>query len=133
MMQLEVGFPGNLKVEAKVRDFSVMTDQPKRSGGQDTAPSPFELFLSALGTCAGIYIKSFCIQRGLDTDQIKLIQDVDFDMKSGLIDTISMQILVPEDFPQRYNKALIKSASLCAVKKHLHESIKFEIDVVTNK
>lgn len=129
MLKLEVGFPGNLKVEAKIRNFSVMTDQPKSSGGDDSAPSPFEVFLASLGTCAGIYIKGFCVQRGLETENIKLIQEVNFDRKTGLIDEISMQIMVPADFPAQYHNALIKSAELCAVKRHLKESINFEIEV----
>ena len=36
---------------------------------------------------------------------------------------ISLEIQVPPDFPEQYKEAVIRSAELCAVKKHLHHSI----------
>jgi len=34
-----VSFPGNLRVEAKVGEFIIATDQPEKSGGEGTAPA----------------------------------------------------------------------------------------------
>jgi putative redox protein len=127
MMKMEVGFPGNAKVEAKFRGFSVMTDQPISGGGDNSAPTPFEVFLASLATCAGIYVKGFCMQRGLDTEHIKLIQEVEPGNKPGMLGKIKIKIQVPDDFPKQYHNALISSANLCAVKKHMQEPPEFEI------
>jgi putative redox protein len=127
MMQMEVGFPGNMKVEAKFRGFSVMTDQPVTGGGENSAPTPFELFLASLATCAGIYVKGFCMQRGLDTENIKLIQEVEPGKKQGMLGKVIIKIQVPKDFPKQYHNALISSANLCAVKKHMQDPPEFEI------
>jgi uncharacterized OsmC-like protein len=37
--------------QAKMRQFTVLLDNPKDSGGNDTGPMPTELFLTALGGC----------------------------------------------------------------------------------
>lgn len=126
---LEISFPGNKRVSAKVRQFEVMTDQPKHGGGDDTAPSPFELFLASLGTCAGIYIKGFCMQRGISTDGMRIIQEVEPGPQPGLLGKIKLRIEVPPDFPEQYKNAAIQSASLCAVKKHMENPPDFEITV----
>jgi ribosomal protein S12 methylthiotransferase accessory factor len=34
----------------------VTTDQPVDERGTDTAPTPFDIFLASLATCAGAYV-----------------------------------------------------------------------------
>jgi hypothetical protein len=41
-----------------------------------------------------------------------------------------MLIHVPADFPAQYESAVIKSAALCAVKRHLNPSIENEITII---
>jgi len=51
---MEIVFPGGKKVDALYKGFKIQTDQSERNGGEATAPVPFDLFLSSIGTCAGI-------------------------------------------------------------------------------
>jgi putative redox protein len=38
-----------------------------------------------------------------------------------------MEIQVPSNFPQKYYSSLVRSAELCAVKKHIEQPPQFEI------
>ena len=40
---------------------------------------------------------------------------------------IDLEIQVPASFPEKYRDSLIRSAELCAVKKHLENPPKFDI------
>ena len=40
-----------------------------------------------------------------------------------------MEVQVPDDFPDKYRNAVIKSAGLCAVKKHLKKPPRINIYV----
>jgi putative redox protein len=126
-MEMKIDFPGNKKVDATYNGFRISTDQPERGGGDGTAPAPFDLFLASLGTCAGIYVLGFCRQRGLPTEGIELTQRMEFDPARRMIGRIKLEISVPPTFPEKYHDALIKSASLCAVKKHIEEPPAFDI------
>jgi putative redox protein len=126
---MEIYFAGNKQVFADFNGFTVKTDQAVRSGGDGAFPEPFALFLASLGTCAGIYVKSFCDQRGIPTDQIRLNQEPRFDPVRHVIGEIDLTINVPSDFPEKYEQAMIQTASLCAVKRHLKEDIKFSVKV----
>jgi ribosomal protein S12 methylthiotransferase accessory factor len=64
-MELEITFSGNKQVIAQVGEHKILTDQPLMAGGNDEGPAPFSLFLASIGTCAGIYVKSFCDQRAV--------------------------------------------------------------------
>jgi ribosomal protein S12 methylthiotransferase accessory factor len=129
-MSIKVFFPGGKKVYAQVGNFTIETDQPIRGGGEGTAPSPFELFLGALGTCAGIYIKGFCDSRGLDSTGIEIIQDMEFSQTTGKMTKVVQRIKVPVDFPEKYYDALVRSADQCKVKDVIANPPEFDIQTV---
>ncbi|MBD3289144.1 osmotically inducible protein OsmC [candidate division KSB1 bacterium] len=128
-MNMEVVFPSpnGKRVDAKFKGFTIKTDQPSIAGGQGSAPAPFDLFLASIGTCAGIYILNFCQQRDLNTDGIRIVQKMERDRQKGMIDNISLEIELPPDFPEKYKDAVIRSAELCAVKKHIQDPPEFNI------
>jgi len=126
-MELVVSFPGGKKIDAEYNGYSISTDQPVQSGGTATAPAPFDLFLASLGTCAGIYIQGFCQSRGLSTENMKIIQRMEYNPAKRLIGKIELEIQLPEDFPDKYKDAVINAAELCAVKKHLQNPPEFSI------
>ncbi|HEY5903720.1 MAG TPA: OsmC family protein [Anaerolineales bacterium] len=122
-MEMLIDFPGGSRVDAHFGPFTVPTDQPPAA----SAPTPFAMFLASIGTCAGIYVLGFCQQRGLPTEGIRLIQRVHANRFNGMVEKIDLEIQVPPEFPAKYYGALINSAELCAVKKHLEQPPKFEI------
>ena len=126
-MDMKITFPGGKKVNAEFKGFTHKTDQARISGGDESAPEPFSTFLSSIGTCAGIYILGFCQQREIDTSGMELVQSMNFNPFSGMIDKIKLNIVLPDGFPDKYKKAVINSANLCAVKKHMENPPKFEI------
>jgi ribosomal protein S12 methylthiotransferase accessory factor len=129
---MEIYFNGNKQVFADFNGFTVKTDQAVRGGGEGAYPEPFHMFLASLGTCAGIFVKSFCDQRGIPADDIKLTMDPKFDHTRHIIGEVDVKIQVPADFPEKYDRAVIQTASLCSVKRHLREDIAFNVVVSRN-
>jgi putative redox protein len=124
---MEVTFDGGKVITAHLNSHIIRTDQPVKNGGGDTAPAPFELFLASIGTCAGIYVKSFCDQRAIPSENIRIIQTVEFDSQTRLPGTIKLDIQLPADFPEKYKAAVINAAELCLVKKTINNPPKFEV------
>jgi putative redox protein len=126
-MEMLIDFPGGSRVDAHFGAFTIHTDQPPEA----SAPTPFATFLASFGTCAGIYILGFCRQRGLDTEGIRILQRMHTNPMTGMVEKIDLEIQVPPSFPAKYKDALIRSAELCAVKKHLENPPQFEIKTKT--
>jgi len=126
-MEMVIDFPGGARVDAHFGPHTVNTDQPPMGGGEGSAPTPFAIFLSSIGTCAGIYVLGFCKKRGLSTEGIRIIQRVHNDPETRMISKVDLEIQVPPDFPEKYHESLIRSADLCAVKKHLENPPQFEV------
>jgi putative redox protein len=122
-MEMVIDFPGGARVDAHFGPFNVQTDQPPAA----SAPTPFATFLASLGTCAGIYVLGFCQQRGLPTQGIRIVQRMHSNPATGLVGKIDLEIQVPPSFPEKYLPALIRSAEMCAVKKHLENPPQFDV------
>lgn len=127
-MEMEVSFPGGARVHAHFGPYTVTTDQPPQGGGQGEAPTPFSLFLASLATCAGIYVLGFCRSRDLPTEGLRITQRTISQPGSGMVAKVELEIHIPEDFPERYEGSLIRSASLCAVKRHMEQPPEFKIE-----
>jgi len=132
-MEMTIDFPGGARVDAHFDPYTVHTDQPPSGGGEGSAPTPFSLFLASIGTCAGIYVLDFCRQRNLPTENIRIVQRIHRDATTGMVGRIDLEIQVPPVFPEKYRPSLIRSAELCAVKKHFENPPQFEITTKETK
>lgn len=118
-MEMNIRFPGGLAVEADLDGFKVRTDQPAPVGGEGSAPSPFDLFLASIGTCAGYYALRFCQARGLPTEDVTLRLTAEKDPDVRRVTHVAIEIELPPDFPPRYREAIVRATDQCSVKKHL--------------
>lgn len=127
-LEIEIAFPGNKRVDAKCKSFTIQTDQTVKNGGDETAPEPYDLFLSSIGTCAGYYVLAFCKKRDIPYDEITLVQRHEFSDPGHILTGISLQIRVPAGFPEKYRKALVQAAGSCGVKKAITNGPEFTIE-----
>jgi ribosomal protein S12 methylthiotransferase accessory factor len=128
---MTVSFPGGKRVDASFNGFDFATDQAVDSGGEGSAPEPFDYFLASLGTCAGIYVLGFCQKRNIPYDGISLSQSWDREEKTNRLTNVRISIEVPEDFPEKYRDALVRVANQCTVKKTLENPPEFVVETVT--
>jgi ribosomal protein S12 methylthiotransferase accessory factor len=66
-------------------------------------------------------------QRGLPADGIRIVQRVHNNPLTGMVGKVDLEIPLPASFPEKYRPSLIKTAELCAVKKHLEHPPVFDI------
>jgi putative redox protein len=114
--EIVVTLPGGRRVDAKLGVHVVHTDQPHDNGGEDTAPSPFQLFLAAIGTCAGIFVQGFCAKRSLSTEGLRILERTRYDAQGTLV-AVELDVEVPPSFPEAYREALVRVVEQCSVKK----------------
>ena len=131
MADMKIVFPGGKRVDAEYKGFTIKTDQSELGGGEGSAPAPFDLFLTSIGTCAGIYVLSFCQKRSIDASDVRLTMKTERDAETHMISKIVITIEVPEGFPEKYHSAVIRAADMCTVKKHLDKDVAVDISVET--
>ena len=127
MKEMEIVFNGGKRVEAVFDGKKVSTDQEVDEGGQGVEPTPYQLFLASLGACSGIYVINFCEARDIPTKGLKLIQRVDRDEKTKHLNSVEIEVVLPEGFPEKYEKAVLRAAALCSVKKAILDPPEFSL------
>jgi putative redox protein len=127
---MDIRFPEGLRVDALQEGFWIRTDQPVSQGGGGSAPSPFDLFLASIGTCAGFYALRFCQQRNLDADGLALTVTPQQTADGKRVARIRIEITLPPEFPQKYREAILRAVDQCAVKRHLVDPPQFELVTV---
>jgi putative redox protein len=120
--ELKVVFGDNYRIDVAYKGFTVKTDQPVHDGGDNTAPSPFDLFLASLATCAGYYVLAFCQGRDISTAGLGLSMRTERDPAGKMIRRIFIDISLPPGFPEQYIQAAVRAAEKCAVKAHLQQA-----------
>ena len=128
---MTVSFPGGKRVDANFDGFVIKTDQCVDSGGEGSAPEPFEYFLASLATCTGIYVLGFCQKRDIPIDGISLTQSWNLEEKTKRLTDVRIAIEVPADFPEKYHGALVRVANQCKVKKTMEDPPEFQVETVT--
>jgi putative redox protein len=126
--EMRVSFPGGLKVDAEYKGFVIKTDQPIYSGGEETAPAPFDLFLASIATCAGIYVVYFCQERRIPSDKAAVIMRMEKNPETKMIAKISIELQLPPEFPEKYKNAVIRAVDQCSVKAHILKPPAFSIE-----
>ena len=127
--EIIVTLAGQKRIDAQVGRHVVHTDQAIQGGGEDSAPTPFALFLASLGTCAGIFVAGFCQKRGLPTDGIRIVERVRYDA-DGALSGVDLDVEVPASFPEKYRDALVRVADQCTVKRAIQSPPQFAVRTV---
>jgi len=123
---LKVTFPGEMRVDAEYKGFTILTDQPVYAGGEGSAPAPFDLFLASIATCAGYYMLAFCQKRSIPTERASVLMSMEKNPETKMIEKISLQLQLPPEFPEKYEKAIVRSVEACSVKAHIQKAPSFE-------
>ena len=127
--EMVVTFPGNLKVRANINDMTIETDQPEKSGGDNSAPSPFTLFTASLATCAGYFALKFCRSRKLETEGMKLTMKYNWDSEQKKYPVMELELTLPDGFPAKYSDAIVRAIDQCVVKKHIVDPPEIQVRV----
>lgn len=127
MKDITVSFPGGKRVDAHFDGRTVHTDQAVAGGGEGSAAEPFDLFFVSMATCVGIYVLDFCQVRELPTEGLGVRLRAEKDPEKKLYTPIEIAITLPAGFPEKYRNAILNTANLCTVKKHIITPPEFHI------
>ncbi len=130
-MKIEVSLLQGQQLQAQFGEHTIVSDQSIAAGGNEEYPEPFDYFLASMPLCAAFYIRKFCQQRDICTDGIKVVQDNEnIDEANKYKKKFTVKVELPDDFPDKYKKALVASANTCTVKKVIQAVPEFEISIV---
>ena len=129
-MEIKVNFLDKLRLEAKFDDFSVVADQPIRYKGDGSAPSPFDYFLASSALCAAYFVKLYCDNRHIPTENIRLSHNNIVDPDNRYQQIFKIQVELPEDISPKDRQGIVRSIDRCTVKKVVQAGPEFVVEDV---
>ena len=131
-MEIKVNFLDKLRLEAKFDDFTVVADQPIRYKGDGSAPGPFDYFLASSALCAAYFVKLYCVNRNIPTENIRLSQNNIVDPENRYQQIFKIQVELPPDITEADRRGILRFIDRCTVKKVVQAGPEFVIEEVEN-
>lgn len=118
-MEAEVSFVDSTWMRAQAKDLVVKVGLPPARGGDPGAYGPFDMLLCALATCTAAGARAFLQERGFALSEAGLRIHAEQNEATHLLENVAIDILVPEDFPEKYEEAILRAAGGCPVRTQL--------------
>jgi uncharacterized OsmC-like protein len=128
-MDIKVRFLGGKKFEMTTRGHQVLSDQPLDNDGDDSAMTPPELFLSALGACAAYYAAEYLRARSLPDEGLEIHVAGEKGDKPVRIVSMRIEVIAP-GLTQRHRDGILRAVDACLLKHTLNKPPVVEVTVV---
>ena len=106
---------GGLAFSVAVREHIVSTDQPVRSGGIDSAPTPLEILSAALASCIALYVHKYCDAHSLLAIGLAVEVKPLWKESPGRIARFDVLVHLPDGIPASHHAAIDEVARTCPV------------------
>jgi putative redox protein len=104
---------GRDRLQIRVGEFELVSDQPVEDGGEDTGPTPTELFVAGLAACVGFYAERFLGRHGA-VEGLKVACSYQWAEKPHRVGEIVLDVTAPR-LPPGLREAFNRAIEHCTV------------------
>jgi uncharacterized OsmC-like protein len=130
-MEVSVEHLGDFQFEIKARQHTLVADQPAENGGYDEGMTPPELFLAALGSCAGFYVALYLRKHNLALEGTRIRVHADKLKNPARMDNFRIEVEVPDGLNGEQKSGVEESVHHCLIHNTLLHPPKIAIEVST--
>lgn len=127
---VSVTHQGGDKFEIAVRGHRITVDQPETMGGEDTAPTPTELFVASLASCSAFYARRYLSRHDLPVEGLRVETTYEMGTKPSRVSMFDVKVHLPAGVPEERHKALLAMINHCTVHSTLTHEPEVTISLV---
>jgi len=125
---IAVTYLGRDQMRVEARGHVLFVDQPVVEGGDDTAVTPTEMFLSGLAACVGFYAERFLRRNQLGTVGVTVGCDYSWTENPHRIGAIALTVSAPGLTADKRD-AFLRVIERCTLHNTLHEPPRLTIQL----
>jgi putative redox protein len=116
--------------DVRVRGYALISDEPVTLGGEDEGPTPTELMVAGLATCAADEVVKSLSEHGEKLAATEVGADFEWDLKGGRVACIRLTLTLPDGLGAEAGERMLESVLACPARKMLVEppTIEYEFD-----
>ncbi|GAA3746978.1 OsmC family protein [Salinactinospora qingdaonensis] len=132
MTTIAVTHCGGDAFTAAVRGHHIRLDQPLAEGGEDTGPTPVEVFVAALAGCVAHYAHRYLARHHLDRNGLTVEADYGMSPRPpARVEHVRLRVEVPGELTASQHRALLAVVDHCTVHTSLRQPPEVRIDLET--
>ncbi len=113
------------------RNHLVHMNRPLNEGGNDSAATPIEMLLTAIGGCVSMTLKVFADKNNLNLGEISVnVRHANVLNTNGLVSTITEDISFENSITEYERIMLLNAAKECPVVKMLKSETKIKTNIL---
>jgi len=124
-----VEYAGGMKFVTRHRGLEVVSDQPAKEGGQNTAMTPAELFVASLGMCVAVYVVGFAVRHGIPVEGLTAEVDYQIAEAPRRVGQMKVTVKLPQPVTGENQTVLQRVAEQCLVHNTLRHPPEVAISV----
>lgn len=121
---------GEDRLRIKVRGHELFSDQPVEDGGEDSAPTPTEIFVAGLAACTAYYAERFLRRHDLATERLSVTCDYRWAENPHRVGEIDLAVEAP-GLTDAKRAAFIRVIEHCTVHNTLQHPPALRLSVAT--
>jgi uncharacterized OsmC-like protein len=114
--------------KSEFRKHRFLSDMSVDDGGSDAAPSPADMVVSSLGFCIAMIVQRYCKTHKYNDAGIELSMTYLLNAKPKMIKNITIDIALPDGFPDDRKSAILNSVKTCVIYNSLSKDVELDID-----
>lgn len=122
MNAMRIEHEGGDRYRVRIRGHELVVDQPTEDGGEDSGPTPTELFVAGLAACVAFYAGRFLRRHGLPTEGLAVDCSFVFaEDRPARVGKVELTVHLPAGFPVERREALHAVVEHCTVHNSLRQ------------
>jgi putative redox protein len=98
-----------------IRGHQLHVDQPTDAGGEDTAPTPTELFIAGLASCVAFYARRYLARHNIDPAGLAVAASFTIGGRPTRVTDVAVRLTPPPALPAERRDAFYAAAAGCTV------------------
>jgi putative redox protein len=98
-----------------IRGHQIHVDQPLDAGGEDTAPTPTELFIAGLASCVAFYARRYLARHNIDPAGLAVTASFTIGGRPTRVTDVTVRLTPPPALPTERCDAFYAVATGCTV------------------
>jgi putative redox protein len=123
---------GGDRLGIEIRGHRLFTDQPVEDGGDDTAPTPTELFIASLAACVAYYAERFLRRHQLSTQGLAVTARWTWGSSPTRVAGVALKVDAP-GVPAANREAFTRVIDHCTIHNTLRQPPEVNFEVHTAK
>ena len=128
-MEVLVEHLGAVQFEVKVRNHTIVCDQPEENGGFNEGITPPEFLLASLGTCAGYYAAEYLKSRKLPAEGLRIRVTAEKAKAPARLAAFHIEVEIAAGLDERHREGILRAVHACLIHNTLLNPPRIEVAI----